>query len=112
MSEIKSLADQLRNKIAKPGAENLEPPKPEKKKEKKSQQVLPVLEQLRAYDLADHKSMIHTRFKGPTAHLLHHFKMATGIEVNKVVGYAVEQFLEQHPEIKTIVKQYLQKLEI
>ena len=56
--------------------------------------------------------MIHVRFENPTASLLHHLKRATGIEVNKVVGFAVKQFLEQHPELKTLVKNYLQKLEI
>jgi hypothetical protein len=109
MSEIKSLADQLRGKIA---GKDAQPPlakKPEKK-----QPVLqpPVLDELRAYDLANHDSMIHVRFENPTAQVLHHFKRATGIEVNKVVGYAVKQFLEQNPELKAIVKQYLQKLEI
>ncbi|WP_183573806.1 hypothetical protein HDF18_08380 [Mucilaginibacter sp. X5P1] len=112
MSEIKSLADQLRNKISGTDAQPEETTKSPKVRTTKSQPLPPILEQLRAHDLADHKSMVHTRFKNPTAHLLHHFKMATGIEVNKVVGYAVEQFIEQHPEIKTIVKQYLQKLEI
>ncbi|MGZ3943297.1 MAG: hypothetical protein ACXVJV_12265 [Mucilaginibacter sp.] len=109
MSELKSLADQLRNKIA-----NKEGPvKPEPPKKKKSTETIPeILEQLRAYDLAVHDSMIHVRFENPTAALLHHLKRATGIEVNKVVGFAVRQFLEQHPELKTLVKNYLQQLEL
>lgn len=108
MSEIKSLADQLRSKIAGRDA----PPPKKKTRGKPAAAQPPVLEALRAYDLADHDSMIHVRFENPTAQVLHHLKRATGIEVNKVVGYAVKQFLEQHPELKTIVKQYLQKLEI
>lgn len=112
MHEIKSLADQLRNRINKPDAPAVEQVPPQKKKEKKQQVAAPVLDLLRAYDLADHKSMIHVRFETPTAKLLHHLKMASGIEVNKVVGYAVKQFLEQHPELKSIVKQYLQTIEL
>jgi len=107
MSEIKSLADQLRGKLAAKDA----PPPPKKAKQKAAEQP-PVLELLRAYDLADHDNMIHVRFENPTAALLHHLKRATGIEVNKVVGFAVRQFLQEHPELKTIVKQYLQKLEL
>jgi len=108
MSEIKSLADQLRSRINNP-----DKALPEKNKEHKPpEQPPPILEALRAYDLSGHDSMIHARFENPTAALLHHLKKATGIEVNKVVGYAVKQFLEQHPELKTLVKEYLQKLEI
>ncbi|MBS1529746.1 MAG: hypothetical protein JSU01_05535 [Bacteroidetes bacterium] len=112
MSEIKSLADQLRSKIANNGADASGKSPPEKKREKKQPDPPPVLELLRAYDLAGHKSMVHVRFEDPTAQMLHHFKMATGIEVNKVVGFAVKQFVEQNPELKTIVKQYLQKIQI
>jgi hypothetical protein len=112
MHEIKSLADQLRNRIAKTDAPPVEKPPPQKKKEKKAVDTPPILDQLRAYDLADHKSMIHVRFENPTAKLLHHLKMASGIEVNKVVGFAVKQFLEQHPELKIIVRQYLQTIEL
>jgi hypothetical protein len=108
MSELKSLADQLRNKIANKDV----PVKPEPQKKKKQEEPIAILEILRAYDLADHDSMIHVRFENPTASLLHHLKRATGIEVNKVVGYAVRQFIEQYPELKTIVKQYLQKIEL
>ncbi len=112
MSELKSLADQLRSKIANKNSQQTETVQPEKRKTKQAEPAPPILEQLRAYDLAEHDSMLHVRFENPTAALLHHLKRATGIEVNKVVGYAVKQFLEQHPELKTLVKQYLQKLEL
>lgn len=112
MNEIKSLADQLRNRINKAEVPAPEKSPPKKKGEKKQQEAPAILDKLRAYDLADHKSMIHVRFENPTAQLLHHLKMASGIEVNKVVGYAVKRLFEQHPELKTIVKQYLQTIEI
>jgi hypothetical protein len=107
MSELKALADQLRNKINQPV------PVPQKKAKTNHAPAAPeIVDALRAYDLADHDSMIHVRFENPTAALLHHLKRATGIEVNKVVGYAVKQFLRQHPELKTLVKNYLQKIEL
>jgi hypothetical protein len=112
MSEIKSLADQLRNSINKPVTAAADPPAAEKKKEKKIVNAPPIIEALRAYDLSDHKNMVHVRFETQTAQTLHHLKMATGIEVNKVVAYAVKQLLNQHPELKSIIKQHLQKLEL
>jgi len=112
MSEIRSLADQLRSKIGKPGTP--EPPEApaEKKKEKKAPAAHSIIEQLRAYDLADHKNMIHIRFDAATVQVLQHLKMATSVEVNKVVGFAVKQFIDQHPELKAIIKQHFQKLEL
>jgi hypothetical protein len=44
--------------------------------------------------------------------MLYHFKMATGVEVTRLVAYAVRHLVDQNPEIKTIVKQYIQKLEL
>jgi len=112
MSEIKSLADELRSKIAGRKDDTSGTSPPQKKKIKQQEPDMPVLGLLRAYDLAGHKSMVHVRFEGPTAQMLHHLKLATGIEVNKVVGYAVKQFIEKHPELKILVKEYLQKIEI
>ncbi len=112
MSEIRSLADQLRSRIAGNGTEAPVRSPPEKKKTKDPEADVAILDLLRAYDLTGHKSMVHVRFEGPTAQMLQHLKLATGIEVNKVVGYAVRQFIEQHPELRTIVKQYLEKIEI
>ncbi|TSJ39725.1 hypothetical protein FO440_18480 [Mucilaginibacter corticis] len=101
MNKMKTLADQLRDRMAKPDT-----PLPGEKP------TAPVIESLRAYDMNGHKSVVHSRFDEATARTLHHFKMATGVEVNRLICYSVKVLLEQHPEIKTIVKQYLQKLEL
>ncbi|MFS2185625.1 hypothetical protein ACCC92_03065 [Mucilaginibacter sp. Mucisp84] len=111
MNQIKTLADQLRDKMAKPDTP-LPEEKPVKKRTAKPEAIPPIVEQLRAYDLSDHKNAVHARFDGATAQTLHHFKMATGIEVTRLICYAVRQLLEQNPEIKSIVKQYIQKLEL
>jgi hypothetical protein len=44
--------------------------------------------------------------------LLHHLKMATGIEVTRVLCFAVRQLLEAHPELKTVIKEHLNKFEL
>lgn len=111
MNQIKTLADQLRDKMAKPDTP-LPDEKTVKKKTVKADMIPPIIEQLRGYDLSDHKSMVHARFDSATAQTLHHFKMATGIEVTRLICYSVKQLLDQNPEIKSIVKQYIQKLEL
>jgi len=111
MNQIKTLADQLRDKMAKPDTP-LPEEKPVKKKAVKAELIPPIVEQLRAYDLGDHKTVVHARFDPGTAQTLHHFKMATGIEVTRLICYSVKQLLDQNPEIKSIVKQYIQKLEL
>lgn len=111
MNQIKTLADQLRDRMAKPDTP-LPEEKPVKKKAMKPEIIPPIVEQMRAYDLSEHKSMVHVRFDGTTAQTLHHFKMATGIEVTRLICYSVKQLLDQNPEIKSIVKQYIQKLEL
>lgn len=111
MNQIKTLADQLRDRMAKPDTPQAEE-KPVRKKTAKPDSVPPIVEQLRGYDISDHKSMVHVRFDGATAQTLHHFKMATGIEVTRLICYSVRQLLDQNPEIKSIVKQYIQKLEL
>ena len=105
MSEIKSLADQLRNKMAEPG-------KPDKKKSGKPIAISPIVEQLRGYDITDHKKMVHIRFDAQTSQMLHHFKIATGVEVTRLVCFSVKQLFDQNPELKIIIKQYIQNLEL
>jgi hypothetical protein len=112
MNEIKSLADQLRSKMAQPDTPVPEKTAVEKKKNPKPAIIPPIVELLRGYDITDHKSMVHVRFDAHTAQMLNHLKMATGIEVTRMVCYAVAQLFERNPELKTIIKQHLQKLEL
>jgi hypothetical protein len=112
MNEIKSLADQLRTKMAQPDNPATPNEKPVKKKAEKQTVAAPIVELIRAYDISDHKNIVHNRFDNQTAQMLHHLKMATGIEVTRMVCYAVKQLFEQNPELKLIIKQYIQKLEL
>ncbi|MGF7079719.1 hypothetical protein [Mucilaginibacter sp. UYCu711] len=118
MSEIKSLADQLRSKI-KPMDGAAEKDQKAKKiedsevseKSAPPPKIPPILELLRTYDNSDHKSMVHVRFGAKTLQTMNHFKMATGIDVTKLVAYAVRELFTLHPELKTIIKQFIQKLD-
>jgi hypothetical protein len=112
MNEIKSLADQLRSKLAKPDIPEPDKAEPVKKKAQKPPVTPRIVEQLRAYKIDGHKNMVHVRFDAQTAQMLYHFKMATSIEVTRLISYAVSKLIEQNPEIKTIVKQYIQDLKL
>lgn len=118
MSEMKTLAEQLRSQIAKPAAN----PPPAKTRPAANKTINPenhgpppvpdLIKQLLDYDNSDHKSMVHVRFDAQTAQTLAHFKMATGVEVTRLVAYAVRTFTKQHPEIREIIKQYFKNLEL
>jgi len=97
MSDIKSLADQLRTNINQQGKP---PPVPE------------ILERIRKYDNRDHKTLMHIRFDTDTIKMLGQFKMATGVDVTKLVAFSVHHLLEEHPELKSIIKQFIQQLNL
>lgn len=115
MSEMKSLADKLRSSMAEPVLSGPKPVakmpaagKPEKKPDAKPE----ILSQIKAYDTKDHKTMVHARFDAKTAQMLAHFKMATGVENTKIAAFAIRFLFQQHPELKSIVKNYIQNLEL
>lgn len=111
MTEIKSLADQLRNQLSRQEA----PPEPTakvKREKKKPPDVPPILESIRSYDNRDHKNLVHIRFDASTVQTLNQFKMATGIDVTKLVAFAVRHLFQEHPELKSIIKQFIQQLEL
>jgi hypothetical protein len=107
MTQLTSLADEIRSKIAKPAAEK--PPK-KTKKEKIKVDGGEIMQRLEAYDNSGHKSMVHVRFDEKTVQTLNHFKMATGIDVTKLVAFSVQELFERHPELKSIIKQFIQNV--
>lgn len=109
MSEIKSLADQLRSRMTK--NETSERPV-SKKKTGKLPETPKIIDVLREVDISANKTLMHARFDAQTAQLLHHLKTATGIEVTRVLFYAVKQLLEQHPDIITVVKEHLEQFSL
>ncbi|MBS1527592.1 MAG: hypothetical protein JST19_18230 [Bacteroidetes bacterium] len=100
MAEIKTLADEIRSQIKKPSK------KPQKDKVRIDGGE--ILERLETYDNSGFKSMVHVRFDEKTAQTLNHFKMATGIDVTKLVAFAVQDLFDHYPELKSIIKQFIQ----
>ena len=111
MNEIKTLADQLRSRMAKPDTpdNNLEP---EKKKRANPPDIPAIVEQLRTLDVSANKTLIHARVDSQTAQLIHHLKTATGIEVTRLICFSIRHLFEQYPELKTLIKDHLQKFEL
>jgi hypothetical protein len=120
MSEIKTLVDQMRNKIKDaevPGNGN----KAKKEKMVAVKEVSPksnappeipaILQAIRDYDNTNHKSLAHARFDSKTLQTMNQLKLAAGIDVTRLVAFAVDHLLRQHPELKTIIKQFFQKLD-
>jgi hypothetical protein len=71
-----------------------------------------VVRSLFAYDNSDHKQMVHVRFDAQTVDLLNKFKMATGTDITKFVAFAVKYLFESNPELKNIIKLYLQNTKL
>lgn len=111
MNEIKTLADQLRSRMAKPDTPE-KTKKPEKNKATKPPDIPVILEQLRALDISANKTLIHARVDSQTAQLIHHLKTATGIEVTRLICFSIRHLFEQYPELKTIIKEHLNKFEL
>jgi len=104
---MKSLADQLREQLVKPGGQSTKKLRKEAKKIESA-----ILEAIIAYDNSGNKSMVHARFDQQTVRLMNHFKMATDVDVTKLVAFAVKHFFETYPELKTIIKQFIQNTEL
>ena len=107
MEKIKSLADQLREQLIKPGEKSL---KKTKRDEKKIESA--ILDAIIAYDNSANKSMVHARFDADTVRLMNYFKMATDVDVTRLVAFSVKHLFDTHPELKTIIKQFIQKAEL
>ena len=71
-----------------------------------------VLRSLFAYDNGDHKSLVHVRFDKQTVDLMNKFKMATGVDMTRFVVFAVKYFFETNPELRTIIKKFIQNTEL
>jgi hypothetical protein len=103
MENMKSLADQLREQLVNPTDKQA---KKIKKAEKKLESA--ILDAILAYDNSLNKNMVHTRFDKQTVRLMNQFKIATDVDVTKLVAFAVKHLFDTYPELKTIIKQFFQ----
>lgn len=115
MEKMKSLADELREQMARPGDKpkkatikqaDEKPNAPRKKADKNIDSS--IFTALNQYDNSDHKTMVHFRFNKSTVDFLNQFKIATGIDATKFVAYSVRHLIDSNPELKTIIKQFIQ----
>ncbi|MFD2146280.1 hypothetical protein [Mucilaginibacter antarcticus] len=114
MEKMKSLADQLREQMVKPGEKlvrdtilTTDRSKTPKSKVNKVADST-ILQALIDYDNSDHKTLAHFRCDKQTVEFMNKFKLATGVDVTKFVAFSVRHFIEAYPELKIIIKQYMQ----
>ncbi len=69
-----------------------------------------ILDRIKSYDNSDHDKLVHVRLDEHTLLILNQLKLATGVEIQKMVAFSISELLRLHPELKTIIKQFLQKL--
>lgn len=111
MENMKSLADQIREQLVKPASGTPEKTKdaaPQQVRKPKAKEPPPVIAAILAYDTSANKSMVHARFDEKTVRTMNQFKMATGVDVSRLVSFAVKHLFETAPELKTTIKQFIQ----
>lgn len=113
MNEIKSLADELREKI-RSGEEGAKAKNAGKKIIRKDT-CHPTLEKLfkdiHAHQLTGHEKLL-IRLDDRTTFLLKQLKVSKGIDMNKIISYSIKAFLENNPELTTYIKDSLKNLEL
>ena len=112
MENMKSLADQIREQLVRPAeaANSGTAEKPSDKPVRKAKTVspAPIIAAILSYDNSANKSMVHARFDEKTVRTMNQFKMATGVDVTRLVAFAVKHLFETCPELKTTIKQFIQ----
>ena len=119
MTGIKSLADELREKIRSQNTENAVTPKenpPEKTKKPSSLQatdteIVALFNALDVYELCGSDKML-IRLDTRTTNLLKQLKLAKGIDMNKFIAYSLQAFLEQHPWLSSYIKETLKNTDL
>ena len=109
---MRSLADQIREHLDNPTVTPAESKKTKPEKKKKTKENPAIIEAMTAFDTSENKSMVHARFDEKTVRLMNYFKMATGIEVTRLVSFAVKQLFDTYPELKTTIKHFIQNNEL
>jgi hypothetical protein len=125
MNEIKSLADQLRERMRTGEAEKKAPPPAKEKsvgpalnaRPKKPPKTSPAGQKAAAFfrDIeafkieVTEKSMI--RVDARTVNLLKRIKLVKGIDMNRFIVYALHQYLSQHPWLPGHIQETLKKSE-
>ncbi|MFB0496046.1 hypothetical protein ABID99_002283 [Mucilaginibacter sp. OAE612] len=129
MTKIRSLADELREKMRQqPGIEEPETEKqsqpnannqdkPVKKKAGKPPPEKPPVEletlfaELTAYELTGNEKLL-IRLDGRTVFMLKQLKVTKSIDMNKLIAYSLDSFFKERPELINYIKASLQTIEL
>lgn len=122
MSDIKSLADEIREKIRLQDAKNSVTPEKVKEKSPEKPKKHPFLKAtdkeisnlfnaLEAYELCGSDKML-IRLDTRTTNLLKQLKLAKGIDMNKFIAYSLQNFLEQHSWLSSYIKETLKNTDL
>ena len=112
MENMKSLADQLREELGKPADKTKQRSGKTTGKSQQKKVESPILDAILAYDNSANKSLVHARFDEPTVRLMNQLKMAAGVDVTRLVSFAVKHLFDTCPELKIIIKQFIQNTEL
>ena len=69
-----------------------------------------ILDRIKAYDKTGDRSLVHVRLDDNTVLFLNQLKLATGVEMQKIIAFSISELIRQHPELRIIIKQFLQKM--
>ncbi|RZJ23706.1 MAG: hypothetical protein EON51_02170 [Acinetobacter sp.] len=122
MNDIKSLADQLRNKIAEPNKDNVIRAPSSIKKSNEIVDIDPIstppeneveiLLAIKSFEYSNGKNMLHPRVDDKTIKILNQFKIATGVDMNRTIAFSIHFLFAKNPELKTIIKKSLENFEL
>lgn len=71
-----------------------------------------ILTLIRNFDCSQNTHMLHPRLDIRTVKMLNSLKLASGIEMNRLIAFSVHFLLQQRPEIRNYVKQSLENFEL
>jgi len=129
MTKIRSLADELREKMRQqPGNEEPETEKQSqpnadkqnkavKKRagkpppEKPSTELENLFAELTAYELTGNEKLL-IRLDGRTVFMLKQLKVTKSIDMNKLIAYSLDSFFKERPELINYIKASLQTIEL
>ncbi|MGP2550144.1 hypothetical protein [Mucilaginibacter rubeus] len=86
--------------------------------DKKAPRILPddliipddgsILRTLYRYDNSKNRNLVHVRFDKLTVERLNKFKLATKVDMSKLIAFAVDHLFETQPELITVIRNYMQ----
>ena len=122
-TEMKTLADELRKSIGtgevipsnKDPVVGVDAKKPDSNSGTsvpvKAKKALDIISRIREFDCSDQKHLLHPRIDGRTVALLGRLKLASGLDMNRVIAFSIVYLFEKHPEIKSFIKESLENFE-